>query len=109
MHNGVLSVTPELSPLADGTEHPGPQPTCTSCDVRQACRCLYMGALTNAVARLLDEAVANKIRGPDTEQLAEAIVSTWNGGLIAWAIFRRGPLDAWLGERLDTVIAPHLP
>ncbi len=68
-----------------------------------------MGALKRAVAGLLDEAAANReLMVSDTERLSEAIVSTWNGALITWAIFRDGPLDAWLSEQLEAVIGPYL-
>ncbi len=68
-----------------------------------------MGALRRGVAELLDDAAARgEIVARDIEELADAIVSTWNGALITWAIFRDGPLDAWLAARLNAVIAPHL-
>lgn len=68
-----------------------------------------MGALTRGVAQLVDEAAARgEITLRDVGLLSDAIVSTWNGALITWAIFRDGQLDAWLAARLDAVIAPHL-
>ncbi len=67
-----------------------------------------MGALTREVADLLVRAIAaGEVVHDDPEQLAEALVATWNGALITWAIFRNGTLDAWLGQRLDTVLDPH--
>lgn len=67
-----------------------------------------MGALTHEVADLLARAVAaGELLHDDPGQLAGALVATWNGALITWAIFRDGALDAWLGERLDTVLDPH--
>ncbi len=68
-----------------------------------------MGALTRGVAELLEDAAAQgEITVRDIGELSDAIVSTWNGALITWVIFRDGPLDAWLARRIDAVIAPHL-
>lgn len=68
-----------------------------------------MGALTRGVAQLVEDAAARgEISVRDIGQLSDAIVSTWNGALITWAIFRDGPLDVWLARRLDAVMAPHL-
>lgn len=58
---------------------------------------------------LLDAAVEHGELGPcDTTGLADAIHVTYNGALITWAIFRDGPLDAWLRQRLEFILRPFL-
>lgn len=65
-------------------------------------------AMQRAIEVLLREAVAEgELAGADPEQLAEAVVTTYNGALITWAVLRDGPLEGWLRRQLDATLAPY--
>jgi AcrR family transcriptional regulator len=59
-------------------------------------------ALREQCAALLAEAGA-----ADPARAAEAVLTTYNGALITWAVLREGTLEAWLRRQLHTVLAPY--
>ncbi len=66
--------------------------------------------LRRHIADLLGEAQeSGHLLGADVVVLADSLYTTYNGALVTWAIDGRGTLARWLGERLDRVLAPHLP
>ncbi len=67
-------------------------------------------ALRRHIADLLRDAQeSGYLRTVDPVALADTLYTTYNGALVTWAIDGRGTLARWLGERLDRVLAPHLP
>ncbi len=60
---------------------------------------------------LLREAVAagEVAAGSSPDALADVVYTAYNGALITWAIDGVGPLERWLTDRLDAVLAPHRP
>lgn len=60
------------------------------------------------LARLLERAVTEDELGPcDTEALATAVHTAYNGALITWALEGRGGLTKWLAARVDAVLDPY--
>jgi AcrR family transcriptional regulator len=59
------------------------------------------------VKDLLDEAVAGGElkRGTDTEALSLAIVTSFNGSMVTWAIQGEGPLGDFMRAQLNTLLA----
>jgi AcrR family transcriptional regulator len=70
---------------------------------------LVMSQRTEAGYRaLLDEAItAGEIVRCDTARLARAIGAIAGGSLIGWAVYRRGPAEAWVRDDLETLLAPY--
>lgn len=77
-----------------------------------------LGAHATRQSRRLRQHIADLLReahegghlvGADPVVLADSLYTTYNGALVTWAIDGRGTLARWLGERLDRVLAPHLP
>src|SRR5262245_51873522 len=59
---------------------------------------------------LLDEAVAAGELAPcDTARLARAVGALSGGALLAWAIHREGPAEAWVRADLATLLDPYRP
>jgi hypothetical protein len=57
---------------------------------------------------LLNEAIAaGEIIPCDTARLARAISALAGGSLIGWAVYRRGPAEAWVRNDLETLLAPY--
>ncbi len=68
--------------------------------------------LARETQRLLDAAVAaGELRPCNTRRLSRLVQSTYNGSLLAWAIYREGPLARWVRSDLTfllgTLCAPH--
>lgn len=67
-----------------------------------------MRQMRQRVRGLLDEAVeAGELGATDTERLATAVITTYNGALITWAIHRKGGIAAWLREQLAVLLGPY--
>jgi AcrR family transcriptional regulator len=59
------------------------------------------------IQKQLDEAVAAKELVPsDTGNLARLIQNTYNGSMLAWAIYRQGPLASWVRADLEALLRP---
>lgn len=64
--------------------------------------------LRERIGRLLDEATeAGELAPCDTQLLARAVQTTYNGALITWAIYREGPVDEWLRQQLEALLEPY--
>ncbi len=67
----------------------------------------YLDVAQAEIRALLDEAVAaGELLPCDTDRLARAVHTTYNGSLVFWAIHQEGPLGDWLRRDLDLVLAP---
>lgn len=67
-----------------------------------------MRQLRERVRELVDEALARgELGGVDAGRLAAAVVTTYNGALITWAIHHDGALDAWIREQLALLLEPY--
>jgi AcrR family transcriptional regulator len=58
--------------------------------------------------RLLDEAVAGRELIPcDTEELARLLQQLNGGAMLGWAVFREGPLEAWVRRDVEALLRPY--
>ena len=65
-------------------------------------------ALRERLAAIVALAVdRGELAGADPARLAEALVTTYNGALITWAVLREGELEDWLGRQVDALLAPY--
>jgi AcrR family transcriptional regulator len=59
--------------------------------------------------KLLDEAVAARELKPcDTAALARLVQQVNGGAMLDWAVYRKGPLAAWIRRALKALLAPYL-
>jgi len=57
---------------------------------------------------LLDNAVAARELKPcDTAELARLVQQVNDGALLDWAVYRKGPLAAWIRRSLEAVLSPY--
>jgi AcrR family transcriptional regulator len=58
--------------------------------------------------KLLDEAIAARELKPcDTAALARLVQQVNGGAMLDWAVYRKGPLAAWIRRSLETLLAPY--
>jgi AcrR family transcriptional regulator len=58
--------------------------------------------------KLLDEAIAARELKPcDTAALARLVQQVNGGAMLDWAVYRKGPLAAWIRRSLEALLAPH--
>jgi hypothetical protein len=58
---------------------------------------------------LLDEALAGgELTRCDTAALARALLTTTNGSLLLWAIYREGTAGDWLARDIGATLGPYL-
>lgn len=58
--------------------------------------------------RLLDDAVAARELKPcNTAELACLIQQVNGGAMLDWAVYRKGPLAAWIRRSLEALLAPY--
>lgn len=58
--------------------------------------------------KLLDDAVAaRELRPCDTGELARLVQQVNGGAMLDWAVYRKGPLAAWIRRSVESVLAPH--
>jgi hypothetical protein len=63
----------------------------------------------NEIRAILDAAVeAGELIPCDTERIARAVQVTFGGGLLAWAIERKGTASQWLRYDLMTLLCPYM-
>ena len=68
----------------------------------------YLDTAQAEIRALLDEAVAAGELAPcDTDRLARAVHTAYNGSLVFWAIHQEGSLDAWVRGDLEVVLTPY--
>jgi AcrR family transcriptional regulator len=59
--------------------------------------------------KLLDEAIAaRELKLCDTAALARLVQQVNGGAMLDWAVYRKGPLAAWIRRSLDALLAPYL-
>jgi AcrR family transcriptional regulator len=59
------------------------------------------------IQKQLDEAIAAKELVPsDTGNLARLLQNAYNGSMLAWAIYRQGPLASWVRADLEALLRP---
>jgi AcrR family transcriptional regulator len=58
--------------------------------------------------KLLDNAVAARELNPcDTAELARLVQEVNGGAMLDWAVYRKGPLAAWIRRSLEALFAPY--
>jgi AcrR family transcriptional regulator len=58
--------------------------------------------------KLLDNAVAvRELRPCDTAELARLVQQVNYGAMLDWAVYRKGPLAAWIHRSLEALLAPY--
>jgi AcrR family transcriptional regulator len=58
--------------------------------------------------KLLDDAVATGELMPcDTAELARLAQEVNDGAMLDWAVYRKGPLAAWIRRSLESLLAPY--
>jgi AcrR family transcriptional regulator len=66
-------------------------------------------AIRAETKKLLDEALAaRELRPCNTSALARLIQHVNDGAMLSWAVYREGPLDAWVRRELQTLLMPYL-
>lgn len=59
--------------------------------------------------KLLDEAIAaRELKACDTAALARLVQQVNGGAMLDWAVYRTGPLAAWIRRALEALLAPYL-
>jgi AcrR family transcriptional regulator len=65
-------------------------------------------AIRDETKCLLDEALATgELRDCDTAELARLIQHVNGGAMLSWAVYREGPVAAWVRRDLQTLLAPY--
>jgi AcrR family transcriptional regulator len=58
--------------------------------------------------KLLDDAVAaRELKSCDTAELARLVQQVNGGAMLDWAIYRKGPLGAWIRRSLEALLTPY--
>jgi len=65
-------------------------------------------AVRDETKKLLDDAVAaDELKPCDTADLARLIQQVNGGAMLDWAVYRKGPLAAWIRRSLEALLAPY--
>jgi AcrR family transcriptional regulator len=65
-------------------------------------------AMRDQIKKLLDEAVSvRELKACNTFDLARLIQQVYDGALLDWAVYRKGPLAAWMRRSLEALLAPY--
>ncbi len=65
-------------------------------------------AIREQTRTLLDEAVAaRELRRCDTAELARLIQHVNGGAMLSWAVYREGPVAAWVRRELEALLRPY--
>jgi AcrR family transcriptional regulator len=65
-------------------------------------------AIRNETRKLLKEAVAaGELRPCDTAELARLIQHLNGGAMLAWAVYREGPVASWVRRELEALLEPY--
>lgn len=60
--------------------------------------------------KLLEDAIAaRELRPCDTAELARLVQQVNGGAMLDWAVYRKGPLAAWIRRSLEALLAPYRP
>jgi AcrR family transcriptional regulator len=66
------------------------------------------GSMRDETRKLLDNAVAARELKPcDTAELARLVQQVNGGAMLDWAVYRKGPLAAWIRRALEALLAPY--
>jgi AcrR family transcriptional regulator len=66
------------------------------------------GTTRDEIKKLLDDAVAAREMKPcDTAELARLVQQVNGGAMLDWAVYRKGPLGAWIRRSLVNLLAPY--
>ncbi len=58
---------------------------------------------------LLDDAIATReLKACDSGELARLVQQVNSGAMLDWAVYRKGPLGAWIRRALEALLAPYL-
>ncbi len=64
--------------------------------------------MRDQIKLLLDEAVsARELKAGNTFDLARLIQQVYDGAMLDWAVYRKGPLAAWMRRSLEALLAPY--
>lgn len=64
--------------------------------------------IRNETRKLIEEAVAaGELRPCDTAELARLIQHVNGGAMLAWAVYRKGPVATWVRRELEALLAPY--
>jgi len=67
-------------------------------------------AMRDQTKKLLDDAIgARELKPCDTTQLARMVQQVNGGAMFDWAVYRKGPLAAWIRRSLQALLAPYRP
>jgi AcrR family transcriptional regulator len=59
--------------------------------------------------KLLDDAIAaRELKACDSGELARLVQQVNGGAMLDWAVYRKGPLAAWIRRALEALLAPYL-
>jgi AcrR family transcriptional regulator len=59
--------------------------------------------------KLLDDAIdARELKTCDSAELARLVQQVNSGAMLDWAVYRKGPLGAWIRRALEALLAPYL-
>jgi AcrR family transcriptional regulator len=59
--------------------------------------------------KLLDDAIAaRELKACDSGELARLVQQVNSGAMLDWAVYRKGPLGAWIRRALEALLAPYL-
>jgi AcrR family transcriptional regulator len=59
--------------------------------------------------KLLDDAIAaRELKACDSGEVARLVQQVNSGAMLDWAVYRKGPLGAWIRRALEALLAPYL-
>jgi AcrR family transcriptional regulator len=64
--------------------------------------------MRDQTVKLLDEAIsARELKPCNTAELARLVQQVNGGAMLDWAVYRKGPLAAWIRRSLEALLAPY--
>jgi AcrR family transcriptional regulator len=71
---------------------------------------VQFATMRDETKKLLDDAVATRELKPcDTGELARLVQQVNGGAMLDWAVYRKGPLAAWIRRAVEGLLAPYRP
>jgi AcrR family transcriptional regulator len=71
---------------------------------------VQFATMRDETKKLLDDAVAARELKPcDTGELARLVQQVNGGAMLDWAVYRKGPLAAWIRRAVEGLLAPYRP
>jgi AcrR family transcriptional regulator len=66
------------------------------------------GSMRDETRKLLDDAIAaRELKACDTRELARLVQQVNSGAMLDWAVYRKGPLSAWIRRSVEALLAPY--